>query len=139
MINGARRANGESAEPTVSQPQPKMHSPHPGGTMVPKSASEPVRVRVGALTPKVDTLRCGGGFFLEYMDQNLDALASIARRNFQTLSYVGFNARELRDWVISRGLFGIDRIVPVGHTMDFSFTWDGYDLIHTLSRAIEIQ
>ena len=29
-----------------------------------------------------------------------------------------------------------DRIAPVGHTMDFALTWDGYDLIRTLSRRI---
>ena len=33
---------------------------------------------------------------------------------------------------------GIDRIVPIGRTMDFSLNWDGYNLINTLSREIEI-
>ena len=37
------------------------------------------------------------------------------------------------------GLRGIDRIAPVGHTMDFALTWDGCDLIRTLSRQISIQ
>ena len=95
------------------------------------------RVQVDALTPSVEDLRCGGGFFVEYVDQDLEALAPIVRRNFQTLSYAGFDPLELRDWVIRHGLSGIDRIAPVGHTMDFSLTWDGTDLIRTLSRAID--
>ena len=37
---------------------------------------------------------------------------------------------------LENGLTGVDRIVPVGHTMDFALTWDGYDLIQTLSRKI---
>ena len=43
---------------------------------------------------------------------------------------------ELRRFVTANGLRGIDRIAPVGHTMDFALTWDGYDLIRTLSRRI---
>jgi hypothetical protein len=50
------------------------------------------------------------------------------------MSYIGFQPEELRDWVIHNGLSGIDRIVPVGQTADFSLIWDGYDLIYTMSR-----
>ena len=31
---------------------------------------------------------------------------------------------------------GVDRIVPIGRTMDFALVWDGVDLIRTMSRAI---
>jgi len=54
--------------------------------------------------------------FLEYDDRNLDALATIIARKYQTLSYIGFDPEELREWVLSKGLSGIDRIVPVGKT-----------------------
>jgi len=33
---------------------------------------------------------------------------------------------------------GIDRIVPIGKTTDFSLTWDGFNMIETLSRKIDI-
>ena len=33
---------------------------------------------------------------------------------------------------------GIDRIVPVGKTMDFSLVWDGRDLINELSRVVVV-
>ncbi len=95
------------------------------------------RIGVDRLTPEVESIRCPGGCFVEYVDTDLSALASIVRRKFQTLSYLGFDPAELRSFVLSHGLKGIDRIVPLGATLDFSLTWDGYDLIRTLSRQIQ--
>ena len=31
---------------------------------------------------------------------------------------------------------GIDRVVPLGRTLDFSLNWDGYDLIYSMSRVL---
>ena len=97
-----------------------------------------VRVRISALTTDVDEYRCAGGFFLEYAARTLDDLALVVKRKYQTLSYIGFDKEALRRFVVENGLRGIDRIAPVGHTMDFALTWDGYDLIRTLSRQISI-
>ena len=33
---------------------------------------------------------------------------------------------------------GIDRIVPMGKSMDFSLIWDGYDLIRQMSRRVSM-
>ena len=54
------------------------------------------------------------------------------------MSYYGFNEDFLIDFIQNDTPQGIDRIVPIGKTMDFSMIWDGYDLIETLSRKIEI-
>ena len=32
---------------------------------------------------------------------------------------------------------GVDRIVPVGRTLDFALVWDGHDLIRELSRVVD--
>ena len=32
----------------------------------------------------------------------------------------------------------VDRIVPMGRTMDFTLVWDGVDLIRTMSRAVQV-
>jgi hypothetical protein len=95
------------------------------------------RIRIAKLSPDLDQYRCAGGSFLEYDDQNLDALASIVTRKFQTMSYIGFQPEDLREWVLSNGLSGIDRLVPVGRTADFGPIWDGYDLISCLSRVCD--
>lgn len=95
-----------------------------------------VRMQVDALTPEIEAHRCAGGFFMECTLRSLRELAPIVQPKFQTLSYIGLDAEETRRFVMESGLRGIDRIVPVGHTMDFDLTWDGYDLISTLSRRI---
>ena len=46
--------------------------------------------------------------------------------------------KELKEFSDQSGMVGIDRIVPIGATMDFSLIWDGHNLINTLSREVEI-
>lgn len=92
------------------------------------------RINVEKLSKDLPDYRCAGGSFIEYDDENLDALKNIVTKKYQTMSYIGFQPKELQGWVISNGLTGIDRIVPVGKTADFTLIWDGYDLIYTMSR-----
>ena len=54
------------------------------------------------------------------------------------MSYYGFQLKELKGLVQTIRPRGIDRIVPVGRTMDFSLYWDGNDLINSFSRIIDI-
>ena len=65
-------------------------------------------------------------------------LASIVTTKYQTLAYFGFSKDELQQFVLNNHIKGIDRIVPIGKTTDFSLIWDGYDLITMLSREISI-
>ncbi len=94
------------------------------------------RAAVDTLMPETEAHRCGGGFFVEYTGETLDALISAVTPKYQTLSYLGLDPEALRRFVTEHGLSGIDRVVPVGHTLDFALTWDGYDLIRTLSRRV---
>jgi hypothetical protein len=96
------------------------------------------RIRIETLSPDLDQYQCAGGSFLEYDDQNLDALATIITRKHQTCSYIGFHPEDLREWALSNRLSGIDRFVPVGKTAEFGLVWDGYDLISFLSRICTI-
>ena len=107
-----------------------------GAEIVPGLDNWVTRVRVKALCPELYELRSPGGFFLEYAAPTLDALRDFVTPRVQTLSYLGLSPEELSRFVLENGLTGVDRIVPVGHTMDFALTWDGYDLIQTLSRKI---
>ena len=38
--------------------------------------------------------------------------------------------------IIEMGVCGGDRVVDVGHALDLSFFWDGYDMVRELSRII---
>ena len=108
----------------------------PGARFASMPDNTAVRVEVDALPKEIDAHRCAGGFFVEYAAETLDALVPVVERKYQTLSYIGLDKEALVRFVRENALYGIDRIAPVGHTMDFSLTWDGYDLIRTMSRRI---
>lgn len=108
----------------------------PGSRIVPMEDNLIVRIRLDKLTPEIEKNRCAGGFFLEYAAETLEDLAPVVARKYQTLSYLGLEADTLRRFVRDHRLTGIDRIAPVGATMDFALIWDGIDLIRTLSRSI---
>ena len=93
------------------------------------------RISINRLPSEIYEYRCPGGSFIEYSDVNLDSLTGIINDKYQTMTYIGYEPEELKKWVMSNGLQGIDRIVPVGKSADFSLIWDGYDLIRNLSRV----
>ena len=96
------------------------------------------RVKLKELPNDIDEYRCKSGYFFEYSTKSLLELSKIINRKYQTLAYYGFSSKELSNLIDHIKPSGIDRIVPIGRTMDFSLKWDGYDLIKTLSREIEI-
>ncbi|MBQ7867602.1 MAG: acyl-CoA reductase [Clostridia bacterium] len=110
----------------------------PGAKLCVMPDNTVVRLQVDALTPDLDEHRCAGGFFVEYTAETLDDLIPVVKRKYQTLSYIGLNVDELKRFVVDNGLRGIDRIAPIGHTMDFALVWDGHDLIRSLSRCISV-
>ncbi|MBQ8172199.1 MAG: long-chain-fatty-acyl-CoA reductase [Oscillospiraceae bacterium] len=94
------------------------------------------RIVVDSLSADLPDHRCAGGSFIEYHSSSLDALKTIVTKKYQTLSYFGVDRQTLMQFVVGNGLSGIDRIVPIGKTADFSLVWDGYDLIMQMSRVI---
>ncbi len=82
---------------------------------------------------------CGGGYFYSVNIRSLNEIAEFLNTKIQTLSYFGLNENDLRSLVpIAKGR-GIDRIVPIGKALDFDYVWDGYNLINTLTKALQIQ
>lgn len=96
------------------------------------------RIKVPNLEMNLSMYACPGGSYLEYDSKTLNELSKAVSKKFQTLSYLGGNPEKYREFVIEKGLPGIDRIVPMGKTADFSLTWDGNDLINNLSRKISL-
>jgi len=96
------------------------------------------RVELKNLPVNIDEYRCSSGYFSEYHASSLSEIIPIINRKYQTLSYWGLSKAELIDFVKTIKSFGIDRIVPIGHTTDFSIIWDGFDLINILSRSCAI-
>lgn len=95
-----------------------------------------VRVQVEKLTDELMDYRDNSGYFLEYDMDRIEEMQALCNERVQTVSYIG--NPEMFYPLIEKGIRGIDRIVPVGKTMDFDFIWDGYDLVERLSRKITI-
>lgn len=96
------------------------------------------RIKISSLDSGIENWRGKWGYFFEYQATNLDALSRIVNQRFQTLSYIGIAPTVLITLVREKRMTGIDRIVPVGKTLDFALDWDGYDLISTFSRVISV-
>lgn len=97
-----------------------------------------VRTSASGLDPNIENLRCASGFFTEYSASSLDEITGIITTKYQTLSYFGIDCQQIERFIKDNRPKGIDRIVPIGETTDFSLIWDGYDLISTLSREISL-
>jgi hypothetical protein len=79
------------------------------------------------------------GFFIEYtLQSSIEELLPILTDKFQTLSYYGLDSIDIKTQIAKLKPKGVDRIVPLGRTMEFDLFWDGYDLIRELSREITI-
>lgn len=79
--------------------------------------------------------RLNSGFFLETKIQTVESLRGITDSSFQTLTCFGFSPDSLAKDLHSFGIEGVDRIAKLGSAHEFSFEWDGFDLIRSLSRV----
>jgi hypothetical protein len=90
------------------------------------------------LPDNIDEFRCAGGYFTEFIASSIDEIAPIIKNKYQTLGYYGIKRDFLTNFVIGNRLPGLDRLVPIGETTSFALTWDGYDLIKTLTRRVSV-
>lgn len=97
------------------------------------------RIELKHLYSDVTERTCAGGSYFEYSNQTPDELLNFVSRKFQTLTYIGFKRGELVSFFASKGIVGIDRIVPCGRASEFGLIWDGYDLIRHMSRVVSIE
>lgn len=96
-------------------------------------------VDIKELPEDISRLRGVGGLFYQHSIERIEDIAPVVTERYQTLLYYGFDAVDLRRFVVSAHLRGIDRIVPVGSAMDIDIIWDGCDLISDLSRVIDVR
>ncbi len=96
------------------------------------------RMVLSAVDESQDTRRGYFGTIHEVLLPELDALAPIVNERYQTMTVQGVDQSTIREWLIRHRLRGIDRIVPVGRALDMNVLWDGFDLIGSLSRIIDI-
>ncbi len=96
-----------------------------------------VRVRLPKLSFDSMNYKENSGFFMEYITEKLEDILPICTSRCQTISFLGEHLEnDLRELVKKYCPSGVDRIVPMGKTLNFSLIWDGYDLIREMSREL---
>ena len=97
------------------------------------------RVQINILPDSILELNGKYGYFYEYSTSKLSIIEKLMDIKIQTLTYFGVNKEELFNIVYSSGNVGIDRIVPIGNALDIGMIWDGYDMMYTLSKIIDLK
>lgn len=95
-----------------------------------------MRIKTDDLDTKLMDYKLGGGYFFEYAAESMDELVPLMNKPCQTVAYYGVEPHSIQKFVITHGLRGVDRVVPVGKTMDLTFKWDGFDMIEQMSRYV---
>jgi hypothetical protein len=98
-----------------------------------------MRVNVNLITDNLFLHFGNSGLFYEYSAGDLCEILPLANNKLQTVSYYGVDPNDIFDVIMSNCSAGVDRIVPIGRTMDFARVWDGYDLISCMSRIVSVE
>lgn len=94
-----------------------------------------VRVAVPKISRELMDYKDNSGYFFEYDCADMMELKDLCDdKRCQTVACIGDKDMILP--LIQAGVKGIDRVVPVGKTMDFDLIWDGYNLPALLTRTV---
>ena len=110
---------------------------HEGVSVLADYDNRLMRVQLETLHKDLMEYRDNSGYFYEYDCKNILDLKEICNDNHcQTISYCGNKSMFVP--LLKNGIRGVDRIVPIGKTMDFDFIWDGYNLYERLTLIISL-
>ncbi len=93
------------------------------------------RIRAERLPARLMEYRGNSGYFYEYACGDVMEIRDFCNDvHCQTIGLLA--ERGAIDPLLESGIKGVDRVVPIGHTMDFDLIWDGYDLSGQLTRTV---
>lgn len=95
-----------------------------------------MRIEVDQLTSELMEYKNGGGYFFEYIGEDVDEVVPVLTKKCQTISVLGIDKSVVKKVVFDHGVRGVDRIVELGQTMGLEFIWDGYKMIESMSRFV---
>lgn len=94
-----------------------------------------IRIKTNRLQPELMDFRCHSGYFYEFdCDEIMEIKDFCDNTHCQTIGVLG--DKEIIKPLLISGIKGVDRVVRIGHTMDFDLMWDGYDLVDRLTRNV---
>lgn len=95
-----------------------------------------VRMKVDCPDSILMDFKDSSGYFFEYDCNDIMEIRGLCDdERCQTIGLYG-DSELLRP--LLAGVKGVDRVVPIGKTMDFDLIWDGYNLVERLTRIIKI-
>lgn len=93
-------------------------------------------VSLNDLPADITGLRGKFGLFFQYDIDELSEISVYISQTVQTCVYYGVEKEFIQRFIQENSLMGIDRVVPVGSSLDIGVIWDGYDIVKQLSRII---
>ena len=96
------------------------------------------RLNVDEIDKDLMNYKYNSGFYFEKDIDDLKEIINVCDVRCQTLTYFGVDKTDFEAFLEDARPIGIDRIVPMGKSMDFALIWDGYDLIRQMSRRVTI-
>lgn len=96
-------------------------------------------VSISSLPDKITDLRGKFGLFFQCDTDSLSILSDKITNKVQTCVYYGIEPQTISEFIYNNNIMGIDRIVPVGASLDIGVIWDGYDIIKMLSRIVSLK
>ena len=96
------------------------------------------RIQIEDLSQANTHLHCGTGLFYECEVDGLSEVFQHISKKYQTIAYYGFEKEVLFAALQQTLPYGIDRVVPIGKSLEFSHVWDGYDLFESFCREVEV-
>lgn len=98
------------------------------------------RVEVKDLADNFLDYKDSGGYFFEYIANELEEIEPVIQhKSCQTIGVYGYEISEIKEMIFRLGSKGVDRIVSLGNTTAPGLDWDGFALIDTMSRYVEVE
>ena len=97
-----------------------------------------IKYKKNEIPKNLEDIQPNLGTFCEFQIKNNKIFRKFISSRTQTLSYFGYDKKEIIKIVSKNNLAGIDRIVKIGSTFEMSHIWDGSNIISTLTREIQI-
>lgn len=117
----------------------RFSASHTNSKLVKSRDQKIFRFQLEEIGEDLENYKSNSGLFYEIKLRKLEDISKYVKKIYQTMVYFGFSREELESFARNSEVQGIDRIVPVGKSLDFSFNWDGFNLIESLTRGVEVR
>lgn len=96
------------------------------------------RIQIDRVEAALLEVKHNSGLFFEYQTNDLRDILPVCVTKLQTVAALNVPKETMENFIRESCPGGIDRVVPVGKTLDFELDWDGYNLMNEMTRNISL-